>query len=196
MAEVFPRPGPRRVTVGNHTDPVPLALSPGLGRGRPDNKVCMKFPTEPRRAIDRFLQDPGASRTAAFAIISATLIVVVVGGILMRLLDPHEYPNFGRALWFTLQTVTTVGYGDDVPRKVIGRVIASVVMLTGIGFITVVTAVVTSAFVEAAQQRAMQTATSIEATATDVETDLAAVDARLTRMEQTLTLLVEQTRPR
>lgn len=74
--------------------------------------------------------------------------------------------------------------------------IASVVRLTGIGFITVVTAVVTSAFVEAAQQRAMQAATSIEATATDVETDLAAVDARLTRMEQTLTLLVGQTRPR
>jgi hypothetical protein len=91
----------------------------------------MKFPRTPRRATDNFLQEPASSRIAAIAIISATIIVVVAGAVLMRLLD------------------TT---------RVLGRVIASVVMLTGIGFITVVTASVTSAFVDAAQQRAVQAA--------------------------------------
>jgi voltage-gated potassium channel len=142
------------------------------------------------------LQDPASIRIAAFAIITATITAVVAGGILMRLLDHKEYPNLGRALWFTLQTVTTVGYGDDTPTRVAGRVIASVVMLTGIGFITIVTAAVTSAFVQASQQGAVKAANSLEAQAANVETDLAAVDARLNQMEQTLALLVEQTRPR
>jgi voltage-gated potassium channel len=120
----------------------------------------------------------------------------MAGGILMRLVDHQEYPNLGRALWFTLQTVTTVGYGDATPRNVDGRLIGAVVMLTGIGFITIVTAAVTSAFVEASRQRALKAADSPDPSSGDRETDLAAVDARLDQIEQTLSLLVEQTRPR
>ena len=33
----------------------------------------------------------------------------------MRLLDPSEYPSIGRGLWWAIQTVTTVGYGDVTP---------------------------------------------------------------------------------
>jgi len=47
-----------------------------------------------------------------------------------------------------VQTVTTVGYGDHVPTNAGGQVLAAIVMLVGIGFITVITASITGAFVE------------------------------------------------
>ncbi len=64
---------------------------------------------------------------------SVTIAVVVVGAILMWAFDrDKQYASYGEALWFTLQTVTTVGYGDTTPTSAIGRVVAAVVMLTGI----------------------------------------------------------------
>jgi voltage-gated potassium channel len=117
-----------------------------------------------------------------------------VGGVLMRVLDHKEYPNMGRALWFTVQTVTTVGYGDVTPTRVVGRIVATVVMVTGIGFITIITASVTSVFVEAARRKSAKGADSPDASTTDRSTD-PALSARLDRIEETLALLVEQTGP-
>ena len=48
-----------------------------------------------------------------------------------RIFDRHEYPTCGRAVWFTLQTVTTVGYGDVTPTATIGRAVGAVVILVG-----------------------------------------------------------------
>jgi voltage-gated potassium channel len=50
-------------------------------------------------------------------------------------------------LWWAVQTVTTVGYGDHVPTTAAGQLIAAFVMLAGIGFLTVITAAITSTFV-------------------------------------------------
>jgi voltage-gated potassium channel len=156
----------------------------------------MKILGRAHRAIDRFLQDPASIRTAAWLIIGATITAVVVGGILIRLLDHQEYPTLGRALWFTLQTVTTVGYGDVTPTRVIGRLIGAAVMLTGIGFITVITAAVTSVFVEASRQRAVKAGDPPDSKATNQDAGLAAIDARLGQIEHTLALLMERTRHR
>ncbi|MGL6279585.1 MAG: potassium channel family protein, partial [Gaiella sp.] len=55
---------------------------------------------------------------------------------------------------YSLQTVTTVGYGDVVPSAGFGRAVGAVVMLFGIGFTAIVTAWITSTFVEAARRHA------------------------------------------
>ena len=156
----------------------------------------MKFPRTPRQALDRFLEDPASIRTAAWLIVGATVVAVVAGGVLVRLMDHQEYPTVGRALWFTLQTVTTVGYGDVTPTRVVGRLVAAAVMLTGIGFITIVTAAVTSVFVEASRERAVRAAASSSANVAHQDAGLAAVNARLDQIEATLAVLVQQTRPR
>jgi voltage-gated potassium channel len=156
----------------------------------------MRFPRTPRQALDRFLQDPASIRTAAWLIVGATITAVIAGGVSVRLFDHREYPTVGRALWFTLQTVTTVGYGDVTPTRVVGRLVAAAVMLTGIGFITIVTAAVTSVFVEAARERAVSASASSSANVANQDTDLAAVRARLDQIEATLAALLEQTRPR
>jgi voltage-gated potassium channel Kch len=75
-------------------------------------------------------------------------VIVVASGVLMRVLDHREYPNVFVGMWWAVQTVTTVGYGDVTPAARIGRLVATVVMLEGIALIAIVTAAVTSSFVE------------------------------------------------
>ena len=50
-------------------------------------------------------------------ITSLTVAVVLLGALMMWLFDHGQYPTYGSALWFTLQTVTTVGYGDATPTQ-------------------------------------------------------------------------------
>ena len=93
------------------------------------------------------------ARRAGLLIASVTVVVTLVSGVLMWALDHDEFPNVWLGLWWAVQTVTTVGYGDVTPANTIGRIIAAVVMLTGIGFLTVVTAAITAVFVESARRR-------------------------------------------
>jgi voltage-gated potassium channel len=142
-----------------------------------------------RRAWLRFQANPASPRYAIAAITSVTIAVVAVGGLLMWAFDRNNYPSYLEAVWFTLQTVTTVGYGDTTPTSAIGRSVAAVVMLTGIGLITVVTAAVTSLFIEAARVRMARS--HAEAAAHEpspfaqLEESLAEIAERLERLEST-----------
>jgi len=99
------------------------------------------------------LRESLTARRAAGIIAGFTVLITVVGGILERVVDHREFPTIGRGLWFALQTVTTVGYGDVTPRQTDGRFIGAVVMLTGIGFLAVITASVTASLVESSRRR-------------------------------------------
>ena len=69
------------------------------------------------RAFIHSRTTPSSVRYATAAIISTIVLLVVLGAVLMRIFAPEQYENFGEALWFTLQTVTTVGYGDETRRR-------------------------------------------------------------------------------
>jgi voltage-gated potassium channel Kch len=99
------------------------------------------------RRISRFIREPLSVRNAVSVIVVATVIVVLGSALLMRLLDESEYPNLWRGLWWAMQTVPTVGYGDVTPQHASGRIVASVVMLWGIAFLAIITAAITSTFV-------------------------------------------------
>jgi voltage-gated potassium channel Kch len=99
------------------------------------------------RRLARFLREPPSVRNAAGVIVIATIVVVVGAGVLISVIDNEEYPNLGIGMWWALQTVTTVGYGDVAPTNVSGRLVGAVVMLEGTAFIAIVTAVITSSFV-------------------------------------------------
>ena len=72
------------------------------------------------------------------------VFLALIGGILIRFVDHENFPSVGLGIWWALQTVTTVGYGDVVPTTLAGRIIGGVVMVIGIAFISFVTAGVTS----------------------------------------------------
>ena len=64
----------------------------------------------------------------------------------------REYEEFTMAVWYILQTVTTVGYGAYVtPTEPIGRFIGGAVMLLAIASLSILTASITSAFIDARQ---------------------------------------------
>jgi voltage-gated potassium channel Kch len=99
------------------------------------------------RRLERFLREPPSVRNAAGVIVIATFVIVVAGGAVMTVIDSKEYPDLGIGMWWALQTVTTVGYGDVTPAHLGGRVVGAVLMLEGTAFIAIVTAVITSTFV-------------------------------------------------
>ncbi len=133
-----------------------------------------------RRSFVNFRNNPSSLRYATAAIVTTIVALVAVGALVMWVFDHDTYPSYGTALWFVLQTVTTVGYGDNPPTTGVGRTVASVVMLVSIGLFTVITAAVTSLFIQAVgqeQQRSDQQATT---EALDrIEASLAAAHARL-----------------
>ena len=82
------------------------------------------------RQFAKFLSKPPTVRGAARIIVVATATVVVLGGVLMRLVDHKEYDNVWVGMWWAIQTVTTVGYGDVTPAELSGRIVA--VCLVGV----------------------------------------------------------------
>ncbi len=103
------------------------------------------------RGFSRLLRKPPTVRAAASTIVVATAAIVGLSGLLIHLLDRSEFPNIWISFWWAIQTVTTVGYGDVVPKNVSGRIVASFVMLEGIAIVAITTAAITSTFVTRAR---------------------------------------------
>ena len=139
------------------------------------------------RKMTKFLREPVSVRGAVGVIVTATAIVVIGSGALMSALDHREYHHFGRGMWWALQTVTTVGYGDVTPQETRGRIVAAFVMFTGIALLAIVTAAVTSTFVQRAQDAALA-ANAVEEQAEDdrLEARFDDLVARLERIESML----------
>ena len=145
------------------------------------------------RRMSRFLSEPVSVRNAASVIAVSTTCVVLASGVLMRVLDPSEYPTIGRGLWWAMQTVTTVGYGDVTPAHTSGRLVGVVVMLWGIAFVSILVAAITSSFITRAEHERERADAQAQETADDRDQarfdDLA---QRLDRLEQALSRLVKQ----
>lgn len=77
-----------------------------------------------------------------------TLLVIVIAGAAQTLVASDDFHSTWDGIWWAIETVTTVGYGDAYPTSVQGRIVAIVVMVFGIGFLSVLTAAIASRFVK------------------------------------------------
>jgi voltage-gated potassium channel Kch len=137
--------------------------------------------------MNKFLREPPSVRGAAGVIVAATATVVVASGFAMRIVDHTEYKNVWVGMWWAIQTVTTVGYGDVTPSKMGGRLLASFVMLEGIAFLAVVTAAITSSFIARAEsERHVEEEAAEEVEIELLERRFDQVDERLDRLETIL----------
>jgi voltage-gated potassium channel len=84
-------------------------------------------------------------------LMTAIAATAVGAALVMRLVDSKEYPTLGRALWWSVQTVTTVGYGDVTPTQPWGRFVATILMILAFAFLSLLTGTVASLLV--AQRR-------------------------------------------
>jgi voltage-gated potassium channel len=73
-------------------------------------------------------------------------MAVLVVGTLMYVIEGPEngFTSIPKSIYWALSTITTVGYGDIVPRTELGRALASIVMLIGWGILAVPTGIVTA----------------------------------------------------
>ena len=138
--------------------------------------------TRLERWLDREIARAATPRGAAGVIAAATTVITFAAALLMTVVDHENFPSLGSGLWWAAQTVTTVGYGDDVPTTVKGQLLAVLVMLFGIGFLTVVTAAITSSFIE--RSRLEHTRRDVGSAAAE---QLRQIEQRLERIEAALT---------
>ncbi len=87
-----------------------------------------------------------ASRRKITVFLFGVLTVVVIFGALMYLIeDPDSgFTSIPQSIYWTIVTLTTVGYGDISPQTVLGQTIASLIMIIGYGIIAVPTGIVTA----------------------------------------------------
>ncbi len=81
-------------------------------------------------------------------IIAASLMHAIEGKI-----QPETFGSILRSLWWSVVTMTTVGYGDVVPITPIGKVIATIIMLIGVGLVALPAAMLAARFGEELRER-------------------------------------------
>ncbi|KZL92516.1 ion transporter [Clostridium magnum] len=96
--------------------------------------LLMKF----RKHVDKFLKTNNLNYT-----IWITLTMLLTGTIGIHFLEGITY---GNDLWWSFVTLTTVGYGDISPSTPAGKILASFLMLVGIGFISMLTGTISTFF--------------------------------------------------
>lgn len=62
--------------------------------------------------------------------------------------QPENFSSITATLWWAVATLTTVGYGDVYPVTVIGKILATIIAITGIGIVALPTGILSSGFVE------------------------------------------------
>lgn len=111
---------------------------------------------------------------AVATIVGVALLLVLVSGVLARVVEGETFTSLGLAYWWAMETVTTVGYGDVVPSTLPGRLVGTLLMLTGIALIPTLTSVIVSTLVSKRRQEEQER----------LEDMLTRVEQRLQDLEQ------------
>ena len=114
--------------------------------------------------LQKAIGDAFRGRIVVYTVSGVVLLIYTAS---LAVFDKERYlhgatiNSFGKALWWSITTVTTVGYGDVYPITDTGRVIAVLLMIGGISLVGVVTAALASWIIERVteEESVMQAAT-------------------------------------
>lgn len=144
-------------------------------------------------ALQRAIGGAIRGRVIIYTVFSATLLIYVASLAILETERSHpdsSITTFGDAVWWSITTVTTVGYGDLSPVTGIGRVIAVLLMIGGISLVGVVTATLASWIIQrvAEEDTASQelTAAQIEALRTDLTRRMDEISTEIERLAERL----------
>ena len=93
------------------------------------------------RRLQTFAERASIPRAIGF-ITTFAFAFTLLAAALEELVEPQTFTNYGKACWWAVQTVSTVGYGDVTPTTAAGRGIAAVVMIFGMSLVPIVTSVI------------------------------------------------------
>jgi voltage-gated potassium channel len=154
-----------------------MSATPISGRRRPRQRA--RFQERAERAI--------TNRHVFRYLAGATLLLSIAAGVVVWLIDRRDFQTLGDGLWWSLVTLSTVGYGDIVPHTAWGRVVGAAVIVLGVTFLSLLTATITTYFVATDQEARAAEAQARGGTSTeDLEATLERILERVTAIEQAL----------
>ncbi len=100
-----------------------------------------------------------ASAVKITVFIGGVIVLVLILGCLMYIIEgpEHGFTSIPTSMYWTIVTITTVGYGDIAPSTTLGQTIASAIMLIGYGIIAVPTGIVTVQFARSKSKEQLTT---------------------------------------
>lgn len=91
------------------------------------------------------------------AVLFILTLTLTISGSLMYMIEgdaqPDQFSSIPAAMWWAIETLTTVGYGDMVPVTVFGRVVGGVVSIVGVASLALFTSLITISFMDQLRQR-------------------------------------------
>ena len=132
------------------------------------------------RMLNRWVERGVSSNRILLYLAGTTLALSTAAGFVMHWIDEEAFPTVGTGIWWAVVTFCTVGYGDYVPQGALGRFVGGVVMVFAITFITVITALITSALITGEERRR---ADAERAEHPQIHDALARIEQRLERIE-------------
>jgi voltage-gated potassium channel len=103
------------------------------------------------KSINTFLEVLSSKRFELYLLLIAVSFATFMGGAIMYIFEGHKNPkiaNLFDAIYWSLITISTVGYGDITPVSQEGKILTMVLIVFGIGFISFATSIIASAFAE------------------------------------------------
>ncbi|WP_139957123.1 ion transporter [Flavicella sediminum] len=89
-----------------------------------------------------------------------TFVLMILSSTLMYYIEhddqPEQFASIGDAFWWSVATLTTVGYGDVYPVTGLGKLLSGIIALIGIGFVALPTGIISSAFIAKIQAEKKQ----------------------------------------
>ena len=105
--------------------------------------------------ITHFFQVLASKKSELFTLLLLVAFTILVSGISLYVFEEHANKNIHNlfdAFYWSLVTISTVGYGDITPVTHEGRIITMVIILSGVGLISFATSIIVSAFSERLQE--------------------------------------------
>ena len=109
--------------------------------------------------------------------------VVVGGGVVFVAVEPGQDLSTWDGLWWAAETVTTVAYGDIYPTTPLGRIVATVVMIAGIGFVALLTGALAQRFLYGGSEEANPKPDTNEA---EIERKLEDLSLQISQLQKAL----------
>lgn len=103
--------------------------------------------SEAMTTLLKVLKEEINSFAAAIFIMIVIMIIAASGIFLVEHDDqPDVFGSIPQAMWWSIVTLTTVGYGDIYPISVMGKIFAAVIMVAGVGLVALPTGILASGF--------------------------------------------------